>query len=213
MSPIVEFRSRSPDVVLAETLQENPTIRLTIVTEVATDPDRPYVSFWARGGDLDAFEAAMAEDATVASVERMASVDDRGLFRIQVSDDTGIVSYPAWVEAGITPLDARWADGWWHVRLRVPDRETLGDVREWCEAAGVDFRLECVYEHDGPSTGDASLTEEQRQVLRTAADLGYFEIPRAASMADVADALDISSQAVSERLRRGYRHLVDQHVS
>lgn len=38
--------------------------------------------------------------------------------------------------------------------------------------------------------------------------MGYFGISRDASIEDVADELDISSQAASERLRRGTGNLV-----
>jgi predicted DNA binding protein len=42
--------------------------------------------------------------------------------------------------------------------------------------------------------------------------MGYFEVPRRASMADVADALDIAPASLSERFRRGQARLVERHV-
>jgi predicted DNA binding protein len=41
---------------------------------------------------------------------------------------------------------------------------------------------------------------------------GFFDIPRRATAADLAAELDVSRQAVSERLRRGYAALVETHV-
>lgn len=46
------------------------------------------------------------------------------------------------------------------------------------------------------------LTTRQRETLRLAADRCYFEIPRRATLADLADELGVSDQAISERLRR-----------
>lgn len=212
MSPIAEFRLRSPDMALASTLSDAPDVRLEVVSGVATDPGRPALFFWARGGNLEDFEAAMRADETVAAVDRLNAADGQVLFRVQVSDAPRVVFYTAWNEFGLQPFESSWADGWWQFRMQFPDRETLSAVREWCSERDVDFRLDRVYTDEAVAETDTVLTEEQRQVLQTAYELGYFEIPRDASMADVAAALDLSSQAVSERLRRGYRQLVADAV-
>lgn len=52
------------------------------------------------------------------------------------------------------------------------------------------------------------LTQKQEQALRVATDLGYFEIPRDADAAAVADELDLSKSAFLERLRRAERALL-----
>lgn len=46
------------------------------------------------------------------------------------------------------------------------------------------------------------LTDRQREVLRTAIDTGYYDDPRTATQADVADALDVSAATVGEHLRK-----------
>lgn len=212
MGPIVEFRMRSPEMGLEPTFEAMPDVRVEVIRIVATDPERPHVLFWVDCADRAAFEDAMRADPTVADSEDYGEGDGQALYRIQVSDEAGVVTYPQGVEMGLHPLRTVWEDGWWHLQVRFPDRERLGDVREWCEANDVEFVLDCLYTDEEGDAEDSGLTEEQRQVLRTALELGYFEIPRQASMADVAAALDVSSQAVSERLRRGYRQLVAEHV-
>lgn len=61
-----------------------------------------------------------------------------------------------------------------------------------------------------------SLTDKQREAVRTAYHAGYFEIPRACSGEDVATALDISPQAFYQRLRgaqkRQYKAMFDRSV-
>lgn len=212
MSPIVEFCLRSPDLPLAPTLADVPEASLELVTEVGTDPERPYLFFWQCGVDPETFEAALGADPTVGSVERYDDTNDRVLYRVQVGEGADVVTYPRWVELGLNPITARWRDGWWHLRTRFPDRETLVRVEALCEEEGLEFRLDSVHAEEADRGDGAGLTDEQRQVLWTAHELGYFEIPRAASLADVADELDVSSQAVSERLRRGFRSLVAEHV-
>ena len=39
-------------------------------------------------------------------------------------------------------------------------------------------------------------------------EAGYYDIPRDATLEDIADELEISRQALANRLRRGYRNLI-----
>lgn len=59
-----------------------------------------------------------------------------------------------------------------------------------------------------PKTGQYSYTDEQQETLLTALELGYFEIPRETSLEEVANVMNISTDAVSEQLRRGQANLV-----
>lgn len=63
------------------------------------------------------------------------------------------------------------------------------------------------------STPADGMTDCQREALRTAYEMGYFEIPRTASLNDIADELGITASSLSERLRRGQAHLVESTVS
>lgn len=209
MSHIAEFRVRSPDLALASALEAVPEMRLELLQEVGTHPTRPYLFLWAMGGDIERFEAAMAEDETVTDVERYLELDEETLYRMRITPETEVVSYPTWVEVGAEQLAVHYADGWWHNRLRLPDREALSTIREWCDDVGVTFELECVYSDDPTSVHE--LTAPQREALRAAYEAGYFEVPRDASMNDIADRLDISGQAVSERLRRAHQTLVARY--
>ena len=47
----------------------------------------------------------------------------------------------------------------------------------------------------------------QRSALVTALEMGYFDVPRQVELADVAAELDLSPNAVSERIRRGEANL------
>lgn len=58
----------------------------------------------------------------------------------------------------------------------------------------------------------AELTEKQRQALELAIDEGYYEQPRAVSLDDMAGNLDISKQALSQRLNAAEQALFDQLI-
>lgn len=49
-----------------------------------------------------------------------------------------------------------------------------------------------------------SLTDSQWETLMTAYRMGYFEVPRNASLEDVADELGVTHQSTSERMRRAH---------
>lgn len=210
MSLIAEFRVRSSPLVLGETLDAVPDMSLEIVQLTGTEQARPSLFLWATEGDFEAFETAMQDDESVCDIEKTSQFADKRLYRMRVSETADLVGYPVWTDVGADKLGARFADGWWHTRMRFPDRDAFSTVRERYASADVGFDLERLYRDSSPRR--VELTEPQREVLRVAYDLGYFEVPRSVSMDEIAERLDISGQAVSERLRRGHRTLVGRHV-
>lgn len=56
------------------------------------------------------------------------------------------------------------------------------------------------------------LTQHQYEALQAAYEHGYFEIPRAITLEDLADTLDITHQSFSERLRRAQHAFLNQTV-
>jgi predicted DNA binding protein len=58
-------------------------------------------------------------------------------------------------------------------------------------------------------TGDAyNMTDTQEAALMQAFQAGYYDTPREATLEEIAEELEISRQAVANRLRRGYRNLI-----
>ena len=58
----------------------------------------------------------------------------------------------------------------------------------------------------------AAVTPPQREALILAIQRGYFSVPKETSLEQVASELGISQQALSERLRRGTRTLIEDAV-
>lgn len=209
MSVIAEYSVDASRLVLAETLKSFPGIRLDVEDSVATDPDLPILFTWVTCDDHDEFEAAMREDPTVADPEPLSQVGGRRLYRIQITGETDIVLYREWVEIGAERLESHYYGGRWHIRTRFPDRETLAEYQSYLSEEGLDFRLNRLYDSDREEEIVDHLTPQQRETLVLAFEMGFFDIPRKATMEDLADRLDVSNQAVSERLRRGYARLVE----
>lgn len=104
----------------------------------------------------------------------------------------------------------------WIQRARFGDRAAFDDRRRFWQRNDVSFSLRKLTrvgdDADECADGDGGLTDAQRAAVRTAYEMGYFDIPRRASLEDIATELDISASACSERLRRAQTHLVETHV-
>jgi len=212
---ITEFRVDSP--ILQEALTQAPTTTVTHDEEYQTSDGIAFL-FWVKGDDLTAFDDGLSADSTVTNPVQLAETRARRLYRVTFTDrGESVATFQSWAELNISLLRSTATHEGWNVRMRMPDRETLEKYRETCAERDLQFQLQAIYETTEAvptadataSTAEAQLTDSQRKAFTTARELGYFQIPREASLADVADHCEVSSQAVSERLRRGTATLVD----
>lgn len=89
-------------------------------------------------------------------------------------------------------------------------RSALRKSIEQYDDIGVDVILERITNYTGPDSTLDAITERQRDVLATAFELGYFEVPREASAMDVAAEFDLDQSTVTEHLRRAERNLLSE---
>ncbi|MFC3478896.1 helix-turn-helix domain-containing protein [Halobacterium litoreum] len=203
MSVIAEFTLSHPGLPMMDAL-EGTGVEFDVEHAAASDPDRPVLFLWATGGDFDRFEANCEDDDTVADLSVVEDTGDRRLYRVQVSAATDLALYPLDDRLEASRLGVTSGEEGLHVRMRFPDRESLSAFRPQLEAKGVDATLRRVYgENDPDFGGEHGLSPKQREALETAVEAGFFEVPRDATLSDVADELGVSTQAASERLRRG----------
>lgn len=210
MSVIAEFHLASPDIPTSKALNPVPDMSLHVEQAVAEDPKQPVIFAWGRGTDFEAFEAALAADETVAEFEVMESLCEKRLYRFRISPDAEVVLYPMDVEVGTSRLDIVATHEGLEMRVRFSDRAALREYFDRCREQGVTVSLRRLY-HDqtGGDAGDEyNLSPKQRRTLERAYRRGFFDVPRSASLADVASELDVSEQAVSERLRRATATLI-----
>lgn len=196
-----------------------PTLRTAEYTlsleQLHTAPDIPLRSvFWLHAGSDVDFEGALASDPTVTDYRLLSEADGASLYRARHPAETPAVdAYEAAVETDALLVNGRGTGDGWHLKLWLPDRESLSAFRERCADADVPMTIRSMYD-DAPQPVNElyGLTERQRETLLLAAQNGYFTIPRDSTLAELADELDLSSQAASERLRRGMRTLVDNVI-
>lgn len=206
----VEFRIDTP--ILQESLTHAPEMIISYEEMYQTDDEILFL-FWATEGDLTTFEDGLDTDPTVTNPTQLAETQTRRLYRVTFTEyGENVATYPTWPGLNITLLDATTAtthEGW-IFQMQMSDRETLQQYQKICTENNLDFRLKTIYEvRESTTKAETQLTNSQQEALIAAHELGYFRVPRQASLAAVADHCGISSQALSERLRRGTATLVD----
>jgi predicted DNA binding protein len=77
-------------------------------------------------------------------------------------------------------------------------REAINDVPN---GLTLKFLSTGEYDPDQPES-DGQLTERQREILRTAVEMGYYEEPRETNYQEMAEELELSSGTVGEHLRK-----------
>ncbi|MCU4742025.1 helix-turn-helix domain-containing protein [Halobacteria archaeon AArc-m2/3/4] len=202
MSLFGEFHVPADAFALSETLRAEPELVIEIERVVATDEVlTPY--FWISDCAPDDFEQAAAADPSIADLRRIDTLDRATLYRAEWTDDVETIVY-AYTAIGATVLEASAQYTDWQLRIRFTDRDRLDQFRDYCAEHDIPFQLTQLFERAHPRAGGQyGLTVKQHEALVTAWELEYFTSSDV-SLADVAEALGITQQSVSQRLQQGY---------
>ena len=95
----------------------------------------------------------------------------------------------------------------------VGSQEAIRAMLRNFEAAGIVPDLHRLGEYDGGQRTLDALTDRQLEVLKTAYDMGFYEVPREASTEEIAAELDLDGGTVSEHLQRAERNLLSQQLT
>ncbi|MFD1511960.1 helix-turn-helix domain-containing protein [Halomarina rubra] len=207
MSTIVVASVPAEQFALYRTLQAHEDIAVECERLVETGADAVVPLVWATGPDEETVRAALEADPTTTDVELLSSFDGEWLYRMEWVDRVGVVLQMI-ANSEATIMEA-WTDRerWWF-RVLFPTREGLSSTHDYCEINDLRFDIELVREMEGDPSGRYGLTTEQFDALVAACEAGYFAVPRETDLDELAEDLDISHQALSERLRRGQEALV-----
>lgn len=207
MTLIADFYLETP--VLQEALAAVPEMEVSVEQQTLRDSKPFALTVWASAGDFEAFEDGVADDPTVADATVLAEVGGHRLYQVELTEEgEEYMTYHAWADLDSVFVSADRAGDGWRVRIRFPDRDCLREYVEYCEEHELTFDLRQLYDARGPGDDAFGLTDRQRETLRTAAEMGYYEVPRRVELEDLAAVLGVSRQAVSERLRRATSALV-----
>jgi predicted DNA binding protein len=207
MSALVEFSIRSEAFHLGKALSRPESMYLELERVVPTgEQAMPFV--WATGSDHERFERHVRERPEVREFTRLDVVDAHRLYRIEwASPPLDLLNGIA--EAEGTVLEAR-GDDQWLFRVRFASHDRLSQFHTYCGEAGLPLTIERMSTATGGPNARRrfGITREQREAITMALDRGYFETPSQVGLDALAAELGISRQAVSNRIRRANRAII-----
>ena len=221
---VAELRLPAADLALSTAFARRPDLSVRAELVATSRPDRPFSFAWVDAGDglaaenarsdpersspddtVDALLDALAVDPTVGVRSVVVRRGDAALCDLAFCDDVALVADVVTGNDG-TILTADATGGEWSLRVRYPSRASLAETVSTLERFGVATRLSQIGCQSVSTAAD--LTEKQRETVAIAFERGYFEIPRQVSLEDLAEELDVTHQALSERLRRAEQTLL-----
>jgi predicted DNA binding protein len=125
-------------------------------------------------------------------------------------DDLSGLEALASAAATIDRIEVR--PGGWRQTGWFADRDAFEEFRAFWQR-NVGFRLHRLTRDGDPEPPGEGLTDPQREALRTAYELGYFEVPRRTSLEAVGTELGVSASAASERLRRAQTQVIEERMA
>ncbi|WP_424003471.1 helix-turn-helix domain-containing protein [Haloarcula salina] len=201
MSVLLEFTVASSEFQLGQVLAHPAKMHIEIERVVPIgDQVMPFI--WVTGDDHAGFENAVRDSPGVGELIALDRIGDSCLYRLEWEQArSDIVDGIALAEA--TVLEAT-RDEQWLFRLRFADHTGLTEFHNYCTEHGIPIHVERTYTLSEATDEHRQfdLTDEQREALVLALRRGYFATPRETSLGDLADELDISRQALSNRIRR-----------
>lgn len=204
MAVIVEFTLDAGAFPFGQAMSGDPDVRVQLERVIPFKEGRiPFV--WAAGENenLDAFEHHLRTSDIVKNVEALTRVGENVLYYVEwYTDKETFLNGLA--ETGGTIMEAH-GDSTWSFTVRFRDHAHLTQFHQFFQDEEFPVYIERITGLDDESVTEYGfgLTPTQRDTLIMAVENGYFAIPRETTLDDIAEEVGISSQAASERIRRG----------
>lgn len=204
------------EIALHETFSAVPDLTFECVQLVASSDQTVVPLLWMTTDDYSALKTALTADPSVDSAKELLKADGRRLYRLDWSDDV-CLTFRVLLDPETVLLDGFGADDRWTFELLFPTRDALGRTCDRCQLYGVNYSIDRIrgidYEGDDtPQSTHLGLTAQQYEAIATAYKHGYFTVPRQITLDELASHLDISHQALSERLRRAHDTLIGESL-
>jgi predicted DNA binding protein len=206
MSVIVEFQVPSGEFELGRILRVEGVSSVELESLVPVG-ESAVPLFWIHDSKRESFVDSVQDHPAVNNTSAVDVFEERTLFTLDwdVTQDhifAGIEEYNGQLLSAVgTPEE-------WKFELRFRRHEQLSAFTSHCENNRITIDVARVYRPTSPDSGPwYGLTDRQREALTLAVGSGYYDIPRGCTTKELAVELDISDQAVTERLRRAIASL------
>jgi len=150
---------------------------------------------------------SMRSHHSMEAFELLESEAERALTKYETTD----TDLYAFVEASSLtiefPVDVQ--NGWYEFDL-TGTREELNRLQGYLDSLALPYELLSLVR---TSEGRGLLTDRQREVLEAGLRLGYFEVPRGCTLAELSAELDVDKSTASTVLRRGEARLLNWYLT
>lgn len=217
MSILVEFSIDPDQFTLGEHIAQHDGLKAELERIVPTNTHTiPYV--WVTGPPetLDALTETFEQSPAIAQVttlDRVTTKDseqNKQLYRLDwYLEELDLIA--AIRAADGIVLEGGSSDGRWSFRFRFPDHDHVSQFyQHLVDHEIIKFTIDSIYELEthADKKEQYDLTPAQREALTLAAERGYFSTPRVVTLDELAEELDISEQAISQRIRRATEKVI-----
>lgn len=201
MSVIVEFTIPADNFELGSALCVEPGTTIKLETLVPLGKE-PIPLFRVQGPSNDTFLKAVNRHPSVEAATKVDGFKDQTLFKLEWDSSTDMLinGIKTW-DGGIHSAIGRVND--WEFKLRFLTHEQLSSFSSYCRDSDMNLSVNRLYQPSEYECAPSNhLTDPQEEALKKAVEQGYYSIPRGCSTKSLGEDLDISDQAVTERLRR-----------
>lgn len=212
MATIVDFQVPIEHFALADTFARMSDLYVEIERFAAQGTDSTIPFVWVTAEDFEAFEEAIGDDPSVEGFTLLAEFDEECFYRMNWVDEVELVLHLLLEEEGAI-TQARSTGDSWNLQVMFPDHDSLSRTYDFCEDNGLSLTVDSIYRLDNDGNSQFGLTESQYTTLARADEMGYYDVPRGITMSELAESLDVSHQALSERLRRAHGRLVERALA
>lgn len=197
---------------IEEALAEEPAVTPVAIHQTKLLDDGTCVTLLEVTGDLESLEAILDDHPSVHQYTIAGDRDGFAYMQTEPHELTrSLIRMQAESEVIVRMPIEHTADGGVRGTILGHDEAFQSAIEQLPDA--VDVEIESIGEYH-PDVGDvfASLTDRQREIVATAIRDGYYQDPRRASQADVAETLGIATGTVSEHLRRIEAKVFSEYV-
>ncbi|MFC7324283.1 helix-turn-helix domain-containing protein [Halorubrum rutilum] len=190
---------------IADVSREFPDAGFRVLTAVPGE-EAGFALVRVTARDVDAVLSAMGSHDALTSVSVMAR--EEGVATVRIETDAPLLLLAA-KRSGLPiemPLDIE--DGVAEVEV-TGEHERVAEMGRRLSELGLSFEVERVRQRVDPAR---LLTDRQRELLLAAVDLGYYDVPREATLTEVAEHVGIAKSTCSETLQRVERTVVREFV-
>lgn len=210
MAKVVGLTIPAEQFALSETFESIPDAIAETVPVAAHAPQGSMSVLSVTSSMSEQLDNELRADESTKEVSTLSQSLDQRLYRIAWQPQVQSVLRVFLQSAGFLLCGWGSADQW-TLRFLFPDQQPVSVICENWRDYGIDPSIERVVGVAGEvGFPGMELSQCQHDTLLRAYEMDYYDVPRGATLECVANDLQVSHQALSERLRRGHRNLIQK---